>query len=105
MTAASKTPATRIIARFGVPNLVKWTGRHRGRVHAWTWPRARGGTDGVVPHGVRALIISGAKTDLGVEVSFADFEPSAGERYLTTEERPADEDHVRKDFLQAEDAR
>jgi len=77
----SKTPAARIIARFGVAQIARWTGRDRSRVHAWTWTKARGGTGGVIPHSVRRAIIEGA-AQLGEELGYADFEPRAGEAYI-----------------------
>lgn len=83
MTEHPATPASRFIARFGVQQLVKWTGRDRSRIHAWTWPKARGGTGGLVPHAVRPGIIDGAKADLGEGIAHADFEPQGDEVYLT----------------------
>jgi hypothetical protein len=83
MTDEPKTPAARVIARFTVEKLAGWTGRHRSRVHAWTWPTDRGGTGGVVPTRVRQKIIDGARADLNETVTFADFEPMDGEQYLS----------------------
>lgn len=83
MDRQEKTPAARIIARFGVENISRWTGRHRSRVHAWTWPTERGGTGGVIPPRVRAAIIEGARGDLSQVVAFSEFEPTEGEGYLT----------------------
>lgn len=78
---AFANPATRIIAQCGAKRLASWTGRHHSRVHAWSWPVSKGGTGGVVPHKVRAKIIAGAKADLGLELTLADFEPLGGEAY------------------------
>lgn len=75
------TPADRFISRFGVATLARWTRRNRSRVHAWAWPRGRGGTGGAIPHAVRAAIISGAKSELNEDVAYAEFEPMAGEGY------------------------
>lgn len=80
--APPATPASRIIGRFGVKNISAWTRRDRSRVHAWTWPRSRGGTGGVIPHAVRPAIIRGAQTDFGEALAYADFEPMPGEAYL-----------------------
>jgi len=80
-----KTPADRLIEQFGVDRLATWTKRHRSRVHAWTWSTVKGGTGGVVPPRVRALIIEGAHRDLGAELAYADFEPKDGEVYLLGE--------------------
>jgi hypothetical protein len=80
MNVSVKTPAERIIAKFGVPKLCLWTGRHRSRVHAWAWPTGKGGTGGAVPLKVRPAIIEGAATE-GETLTHADFEPAAGEAY------------------------
>lgn len=85
MSANPTTPAERIIRRFGVGSLAKWTGRHRSRIHSWTWSPERGGTGGAIPHRVRQAIIDGAAADLHQTVAFADFEPIDGEHYLTGE--------------------
>jgi hypothetical protein len=78
----TRTPAERIVARFGAERLALWTGRHKARVHAWTWSREKGGTGGVIPPLLRPLIIAGAQRDLGEEVPYAEFEPQDGEAYL-----------------------
>lgn len=82
MDPAPKTPAARILDRFGVGRISAWTGRHRSRVHRWPLPSERGGTGGVVPHQVRAKIIEGARLELGETLTFAEFEPQDGESYL-----------------------
>ena len=82
MDDAPKTPAARILERFGAGRISAWTGRHRSRVHAWAWPTDKGGTGGVVPHRSRQAIIDGARRDLGQDITFAEFEPQAGEGYL-----------------------
>ncbi|QYC10586.1 hypothetical protein [Brevundimonas nasdae] len=86
----TQTPAARLIERFSIQTLARWTRRDRSRVHAWTWPKSRGGTGGVVPHPVRPAIIQGAKDDLNVDLAYADFEPINGEAYLDA--APARED-------------
>lgn len=83
MNATHPTPAARFIARYGVQRLSKWSRRDRSRIHAWTWPKSRGGTGGVIPHAVRDPIISGARDDLNEEIAFSDFEPREGESYLS----------------------
>lgn len=87
-----QTPAARLIARFSVQTLARWTRRDRSRVHAWTWEKARGGTGGVVPHAVRSSIIQGAKDDLGVDLTYAEFEPGEGEAYFSDQASTARED-------------
>ena len=82
MTQTHKTPAERILAQFGVERLSAWTGRHRSRVHAWTWPTDKGGTGGAIPPRVRKAIIDRAASEMGVQIGFADFEPKPGEQYM-----------------------
>lgn len=76
------TPAERLIARFGAKRLADWTGRHRSRVHAWSWPVSKGGTGGVVPVRLRAKIVAGALAELNQVLTGADFELQDGEVYL-----------------------
>lgn len=83
-----KTPAARIVRRFGAEKLAAWTGRHRSRVHAWTWPTSRGGTGGVIPTRAQSAIIEGAWRDLGEPVSFAEFQPQDGESFLLDSGEP-----------------
>lgn len=80
------TPAHRLIARFGVATLARWTGRHRSRIHAWTWPISRGGTGGAVPPRARLSIIRGALAERGKTLAYAEFEPLPGEHYLMAED-------------------
>lgn len=82
--AATKTPAGRLIARFGAPLIAEWVGRHYSRVHAWSWPTPRGG-GGVVPPKLRDKIIKGA-AGIGQTVTAADFELAAGEVWLSERE-------------------
>jgi hypothetical protein len=82
MTEQPKTPADRILSRFGVERIAAWTQRHRSRVHAWTWSTEKGGTGGAIPPRLRTKIIDGAKRDLGEDIAFAEFEPQADEQYL-----------------------
>lgn len=89
MTQTVTTPAHRIIGRFGVEKIARWTKRHRGRVHAWTWAPDKGGTGGVVPPRLRQRIIDGARLELGEALAFADFEPLGDERYLAHSEPPS----------------
>lgn len=85
MTDPVSTPAARLISRFGAEALARWSGRHRTRVHAWSWPISKGGTGGVVPLRVRAAIINGARNE-GHEVTYADFELATGEGWLADED-------------------
>ena len=82
MTDIPKTPADRILTRFGVERIAAWTKRHRSRVHAWAWSTEKGGTGGAIPPRLRPAIIEGAKRELNEDITFTDFEPQAGEVYL-----------------------
>lgn len=55
-------PAATIIKRFGgAIALASLLGITRGSVHAWTWERARGGTDGRVPQKYHAELMKEAR--------------------------------------------
>jgi hypothetical protein len=82
MKHSQMTPAMRLLRRFGVEALSRWTGRHRSRVNAWTWPTDRGGTGGVIPVRLRAAIAAGALAEQGQVLNPADFELQVGEAYL-----------------------
>lgn len=79
---SNKTPAGRLIARFGAKSLADWTRRHQSRVHAWSWPTSRGGTGGVVPIRLRPAIIQGALKDFRAVITSADFDPAHDETFL-----------------------
>ena len=79
---AGRTPAQRLIDRFGVKRLAAWTGRHRSRVQAWAWSPEKGGTGGVIPHRLRRAIIEGAAREMGAVLQPFEFEPAEGEAYL-----------------------
>ena len=83
MTISIRTPAGRLVEQFGVQKLAHWSGRHRARVHAWLWPKSKGGTGGAVPLAVRSRIILAAEREDGIVLTHADFEPRTGETYLT----------------------
>lgn len=76
----NRTPAARLIARFGARALADWSGRHVTRVYAWTWPLSKGGTGGLVPLRVRQSIREGARAE-GHEIELHEFEPQADEIY------------------------
>ncbi|MBO9502043.1 hypothetical protein [Brevundimonas sp. A19_0] len=76
----NRTPAARLIARFGAAALAHWSGRHVSRVYAWTWPLSKGGTGGLVPLRVRQSIREGARAE-GHEIALHEFEPMADEVY------------------------
>lgn len=46
----TNTPAKRVIERFGgIREVARVLGLSESRVYRWTLPRARGGTDGMIP--------------------------------------------------------
>lgn len=68
-------PAATIIKKLGGTGPVaSVTGAHRSRVWKWTQPKAKGGTDGVIPiEHIRVLIALGK--EIGVDLAAEDFLP------------------------------
>lgn len=67
--------AARIIARFGgVRRLAYVTGMEPSRIYKWTYPKARGGTNGIIPSACVATIQVAAET-AGVELKAEDWLP------------------------------
>jgi hypothetical protein len=61
-----------IIAKFGgVDRLAAAIGRHRTRVLRWTYPRERGGTDGIIPGPIMKRILQAAEL-LEIEITMED---------------------------------
>jgi hypothetical protein len=51
MSDRNLEPAHTVIAKAGgVDAVAAITGKHVSRIYRWTYPRAKGGTGGVVPH-------------------------------------------------------
>jgi hypothetical protein len=69
MKHSQMTPAMRLLKRFGVEALSRWT-------------TDRGGTGGVIPVRLRAAIAAGALAEQGQVLNPADFELQIGEAYL-----------------------
>lgn len=66
-------PASTIIQKLGGPTAVaKIVGVHRTRVSNWKRPRAKGGTDGMVPGWHVGKLLEHAATH-GVDLSAQDF--------------------------------
>jgi hypothetical protein len=71
-------PAASIIAKFGGHEAVATiTGKHVTRVYRWTYPKAKGGTNGVIPHEDARKLLAHAKS-AGIELQPADFFAEAG---------------------------
>jgi len=66
-------PAKTIISKIGGPEIVaKVTGRDLSRVYRWMYPKARGGSDGVIPHREARKLLAHAVLN-GIDVTPADF--------------------------------
>lgn len=69
-------PAATIIDRFGGPDVVQEiTGASRTRVYRWTQPKAKGGTDGIIPFPQAVKLISHAKKH-GLAINADSFLPA-----------------------------
>lgn len=68
-------PAQKIISKLGGPGIVSSVvGIHRTRVSNWQRPRAKGGTDGLIPQGYHLQLIDYAAAQ-GVVLTAEDFMP------------------------------
>lgn len=71
-------PARTVIRRLGgVQAVAKLSQRHFSRVRRWTWPREKGGTDGIIPQ-TEALKLLRDAADLGIDMTMDDFVAGAG---------------------------
>lgn len=68
------TPASRAIEAFGgAAELAEAVGRSVSRIHRWTYPKSRGGTDGEIPGGTKMLTsILAAARDRQIPLSIGD---------------------------------
>jgi len=74
-TIAIMNPAQAIISKLGGPNVVSSVvGIHRTRVSNWQRPRAKGGTDGLIPQGYHLKLIDYAASQ-GIVLTADDFLP------------------------------
>jgi putative alpha-1,2-mannosidase len=54
--------ASKIIERFGgAPKVAEIVGTERTAVYKWTYPRERGGSDGLIPSKYHAILLRAAK--------------------------------------------
>ena len=68
-------PAQTIITKLGGPGVVSAVvGIHRTRVSNWQRPRAKGGTDGLIPQGYHLRLIDYAAVQ-GLTLTANDFMP------------------------------
>jgi hypothetical protein len=72
------TQAERIIAKFGGPaTLAKLIGRNPASVYRWTYSRAIGGTDGLIPSSALRLVLDAARKE-GIFITSDDLYPGRG---------------------------
>jgi hypothetical protein len=71
-------PAKSILDLIGVEVAARVTGKHISRVYRWTYPSARGGTGGVIPHSDAIKLLDHARAEK-LPLNEADFmrSPSA----------------------------
>lgn len=74
------TPAEIVIARFGsAQRVAEALGVHVSRVHRWTYPRERGGSDGIIPSRHHRPLLDAAKA-AGIKLKADDLIPRAAGR-------------------------
>ena len=67
--------AEKIIAKFGnARRLAKLIGVHPVNVYRWSYPRTRGGTDGLIPTASLAKVLYAARSD-GILLTMDDLAP------------------------------
>ena len=68
-TPSDMSPAELAISRFGGhAELAKAIGRDVSRIHRWTYPASRGGTDGQIPGSALRCILEAAQR-AGIQLS------------------------------------
>ena len=65
--AMSKTPhlepARTVLEIIGIDTAARVTGRHRSRVMRWMYPRAKGGSDGLIPSEMQQRLMAYAASN------------------------------------------
>jgi hypothetical protein len=56
-------PARSIIRKIGIDTVAAVTGKHISRVYRWMYPKERGGTGGLIPHGDALALLDFAKAN------------------------------------------
>ncbi|TGQ95996.1 hypothetical protein EN851_07635 [Mesorhizobium sp. M8A.F.Ca.ET.208.01.1.1] len=74
MSEAHLDPAKSIIAKIGIDNVAKVTGKHVSRVYRWMSPKERGGTGGLIPQAAQPAILKFA-VENSIDLAPADFFP------------------------------
>lgn len=81
----SMNPAQRVIEKCGGPQAVaEMVGLNVSNVHRWTYPKARGGSDGLIPSQHIQAILNAAH-DRGIELETAEFFHPPGDTRPETE--------------------
>jgi hypothetical protein len=67
------SPAERVIDKCGgVAVVAELAGVHVSRVHRWTYPKSRGGSNGIIPSANQQRILDAARAR-GIDLSPDDF--------------------------------
>lgn len=75
---APLTQAERVIARFGGPaTLARILGKDPATVYRWTYSRAKGGTDGLIPSSALRQVLEAARRE-GIFIGPDDLYPGRG---------------------------
>ncbi|TPN69768.1 hypothetical protein [Mesorhizobium sp. B1-1-5] len=74
MSETHLEPAKSIIAKVGIENIAKITGKHVSRVYRWMYSKERGGTGGLIPQGEQPVILEYAEAN-GIDLTHRDFFP------------------------------
>lgn len=73
MSDRNLEPANTVLAKIGgVDVAAQVTGKHPSRIYRWTYPRAKGGTGGVVPHDDATKLLRHASEN-GIALTPSDF--------------------------------
>lgn len=73
MSDRNLEPASTVLTKIGgVEVAAQVTGKHPSRIYRWTYPRAKGGTGGVVPHDDATKLLKHAQAN-GIALVPSDF--------------------------------
>jgi hypothetical protein len=72
MSAHRLEPASSIIRKIGIDNVVAVTGKHVSRVYRWMYPKEKGGTGGVIPYDDARGLLAYAQTN-NIDLTPGDF--------------------------------
>lgn len=69
-------PARSVIAKIGIDNVSRITGKHVSRVYRWMYSKERGGTGGLIPQSDAPTLLEYAR-EHKIDLKAADFFPAA----------------------------